>query len=138
RCILRGTERPPKLPEALPTSHTREVFSGFAERANTTVEAMLAERVRTGTLLQRLPTLAEVADFAAFVASDGVGRDDERHRQPDLWLARGLIRSTGHGSRATPSRGKCHSMARAGESGRRPGVRLRSTRRAQNRGRLFA
>ena len=34
---------------------------------------MLAERVRTGTLLQRLPTLGEVADFAAFVASDGAG-----------------------------------------------------------------
>jgi 3-oxoacyl-[acyl-carrier protein] reductase len=52
------------------TSHAREVFSGFAERANITGEAMLAERLRTRTLLQRLPTLAEVADFAAFVASD--------------------------------------------------------------------
>jgi 3-oxoacyl-[acyl-carrier protein] reductase len=31
---------------------------------------MLEERLRTGTLLQHLPTLAEVADFAAFVASD--------------------------------------------------------------------
>ena len=31
---------------------------------------MLAERARTGTLLKRLPTLAEVANFAAFVASD--------------------------------------------------------------------
>jgi 3-oxoacyl-[acyl-carrier protein] reductase len=48
----------------------REVFSGFAERAGTTVEAMLAERARTGTLLKRFPTLAEVANIAAFVASD--------------------------------------------------------------------
>jgi hypothetical protein len=55
------------------TSHTREVFSGFAERAGTTVDAMLDERLRAGTLLGRLPTLAEVADSAAFVASDGAG-----------------------------------------------------------------
>jgi 3-oxoacyl-[acyl-carrier protein] reductase len=34
---------------------------------------MLAERARTGTLLKRFPTLAEVADFAAFVASDRAG-----------------------------------------------------------------
>lgn len=34
---------------------------------------MLAERARTGTLLGRPPTLAEVADFAAFVASDSAG-----------------------------------------------------------------
>jgi 3-oxoacyl-[acyl-carrier protein] reductase len=58
------------IPEALATSHARKVFSGFAERAGITVEAMLAERARTGTLLKRFPTLAEVADFAAFAASD--------------------------------------------------------------------
>jgi NAD(P)-dependent dehydrogenase (short-subunit alcohol dehydrogenase family) len=34
---------------------------------------MLAERARTGTLLKRFPTLAEVADFVAFVASDRAG-----------------------------------------------------------------
>lgn len=62
--------RPDAIPEALATSHSREVFSGFAARAGTTIEAMLAERARTGTLLQRFPTLAEVADYAAFVASD--------------------------------------------------------------------
>ena len=61
------------IPEALATSHARDVFSGFAQRAGTTVEAMLAERARTGTLLQRFPTLAEVADCAAFVASDRAG-----------------------------------------------------------------
>ena len=65
--------RPHAIPEAVATSHTREVFTGFAERAGTTVEAMLAEVLRTGTLLKRLPTLAQVADFAAFVASDRAG-----------------------------------------------------------------
>ncbi len=65
--------RPDAIPEALATSHTREVFSGFAERAGTTVEDMLAERARTATLLGRLPTLAEVASFAAFAASDSAG-----------------------------------------------------------------
>ena len=65
--------RPDAIPEALATSHAREVFRGFAERAGTTVEAMLAERARTGTLLKRFPTLAEVANVAAFVASDRAG-----------------------------------------------------------------
>jgi NAD(P)-dependent dehydrogenase (short-subunit alcohol dehydrogenase family) len=65
--------RPDAIPEAVITSHTREVFTGFAERIGTTVEAMLTERARTGTLLKRLPTLAEVANFAAFVASDRAG-----------------------------------------------------------------
>ena len=31
---------------------------------------MPAERALTGTLLKRFPTLTEVADYAAFVASD--------------------------------------------------------------------
>jgi NAD(P)-dependent dehydrogenase (short-subunit alcohol dehydrogenase family) len=65
--------RPHAIPEAVSTSHTREVFSGFAERAGITVDALLADRLRTGTLLGRLPTLAEVADSAVFVASDGAG-----------------------------------------------------------------
>lgn len=46
--------RPDAIPESVTTSHAREVFSGPAERAGTTVEAMLAERARTGTLLKRL------------------------------------------------------------------------------------
>jgi NAD(P)-dependent dehydrogenase (short-subunit alcohol dehydrogenase family) len=58
------------IPEALATSHAREVFSGFAKRAGTTVEEMLAQRALTGTLLKRFPTLAEVGNFAAMVASD--------------------------------------------------------------------
>jgi NAD(P)-dependent dehydrogenase (short-subunit alcohol dehydrogenase family) len=62
--------RPDAIPDSVTTSHAGEVFRGVAERVGTTVEAMLAERARTGTLLKRLPTLAEVANFAAFVASD--------------------------------------------------------------------
>jgi 3-oxoacyl-[acyl-carrier protein] reductase len=62
--------RPDAIPEAVSTSHSREAFSDSAARAGTTIEGMLAERARTATLLRRLPTLAEVADYAAFVASD--------------------------------------------------------------------
>lgn len=62
--------RPTAIPEAVATSHTGAVFGGVAKRAGTTVDAMLAEHARTVPLLRRLPTLAEVADYAAFVASD--------------------------------------------------------------------
>jgi 3-oxoacyl-[acyl-carrier protein] reductase len=65
--------RPHAIPEAVETSYTREVFGGFAERAGITVDALLAERMEAGTLLGRLPTLAEVAEFATFVASDRAG-----------------------------------------------------------------
>jgi 3-oxoacyl-[acyl-carrier protein] reductase len=65
--------RPDAIPEAVATSHTGEVFRSSAERAGTTVEEMLAERARTATLLKRLPTLAEVGDAAAFMASDRAG-----------------------------------------------------------------
>jgi 3-oxoacyl-[acyl-carrier protein] reductase len=65
--------RPDAIPDAVAISHTREVFSKAAEQAGTTIEGMLADRARTATLLKRLPTLAEVADFAAFVASDRSG-----------------------------------------------------------------
>jgi 3-oxoacyl-[acyl-carrier protein] reductase len=61
------------IPEALATSYARQVFDGLAERFGTTAEAMLAERARTGTLLGRFPKLAEIADYAAFVASDRAG-----------------------------------------------------------------
>lgn len=62
--------RPDAIPEAVARSHTGQVFSGLAERAGTTVEGLLAERARTATLLGRLPTLEEVANVAAFLASD--------------------------------------------------------------------
>ncbi|MES2068815.1 MAG: SDR family oxidoreductase [Pseudomonadota bacterium] len=61
------------IPEAVATSHTRAVFSGIAERVGMSVETMLAERAHGATLLKRLPTLAQLADFAAFAASDRAG-----------------------------------------------------------------
>jgi NAD(P)-dependent dehydrogenase (short-subunit alcohol dehydrogenase family) len=65
--------RPHAIPEALAAgSHSREVFRPFAERAGTTVEAMLAAAAET-TLLKRLPALDEVAEVAAFMASDKAG-----------------------------------------------------------------
>jgi 3-oxoacyl-[acyl-carrier protein] reductase len=61
--------RPRAIPETVSTSHVREVFTGFAERDGVTVEAMPAKWARSATLLARFPTLAEVADYAAFLAS---------------------------------------------------------------------
>lgn len=60
------------IPEATASSHSREVFRPVAERAGLTIEQMLAGAAE-GTLLKRLPTLAEVADVAAFMASDRAG-----------------------------------------------------------------
>lgn len=65
--------RPDAIPEAVPISHAGRVFELAATRAGTTVDAMLSERARVGTLLGRFPTLAEVASFATFVASDRAG-----------------------------------------------------------------
>jgi 3-oxoacyl-[acyl-carrier protein] reductase len=59
------------IPEALRHgSHTREVFHGAARRHGASVDALLAERAKSASLLRRLPTLQQVADTAAFVASD--------------------------------------------------------------------
>ena len=44
----------------------------MAERAGITVEAMLAQAA-AATLLKRLPTLDEVANAAAYLASDQAG-----------------------------------------------------------------
>lgn len=65
--------RPDAIPEALSVSYAREVFEGYARRSGATVEAMLEARAHSGTLLGRFPTLAQVADYAAFVASDRAG-----------------------------------------------------------------
>ena len=64
--------RPHAIPETVATSHVRELFNGFAERTDSTVEDWLAGHARSATL-KRLPALAEVADYAAFVASDRAG-----------------------------------------------------------------
>jgi 3-oxoacyl-[acyl-carrier protein] reductase len=61
--------RPHAIPEAVSNSHTRKLFNGMAGLSGLTTEAWLSVLAGT-TLLGRLPTLAEVADYAAFVASD--------------------------------------------------------------------
>ncbi len=61
------------VPEASAAgSHARGVFAPAAARAGVTVEQMLAGAAQ-GTLLKRLPTLAQVAETAVFAASDGAG-----------------------------------------------------------------
>jgi 3-oxoacyl-[acyl-carrier protein] reductase len=65
--------RPDAIPDAVALSHSREVFEGFAKRAGLDVHEMLAEHGRKSTLLGRLPRLTEVAEFAAFAASDRAG-----------------------------------------------------------------
>ena len=58
------------IPEAMQRgSHTREVFAGVARSAHTTVDELFSTRMIASTLVGRLPTLADVAETAAFVAS---------------------------------------------------------------------
>jgi NAD(P)-dependent dehydrogenase (short-subunit alcohol dehydrogenase family) len=54
-------------------SYTGEVFGPRAAAAGLGVEQWLAERAEDVTLLGRLPTLAQVADAAVFLASDRAG-----------------------------------------------------------------
>jgi 3-oxoacyl-[acyl-carrier protein] reductase len=58
------------IPEALTRSHSREVFAEVAAAHGLTPETMLAAHAERATLLGRLPTLQQVADAAAFFASD--------------------------------------------------------------------
>ncbi|HEX2877183.1 MAG TPA: SDR family oxidoreductase [Polyangiaceae bacterium] len=61
------------IPEALARSHSRAVFSEVAARHGLTPEAMLAAHAEHDTLLGRLPTLRQVAQTAAFFASERAG-----------------------------------------------------------------
>lgn len=61
------------IPEALGRSHSREIFAEVAERCGLTPEIMLAAHAEKEALLRRLPTLAQVADAAAFFASERAG-----------------------------------------------------------------
>jgi 3-oxoacyl-[acyl-carrier protein] reductase len=54
-------------------SFTGEVFAPLAASLGVSVEAMLAQWGEDQTLLGRLPTLAQVADAAVFLASDRAG-----------------------------------------------------------------
>ena len=53
-------------------SYTQELFAPMAAADGVPVEQWIA-RLAQGTLLKRLPTLADVAETAAFLASDRVG-----------------------------------------------------------------
>jgi NAD(P)-dependent dehydrogenase (short-subunit alcohol dehydrogenase family) len=64
--------RPHAIPDAIPSgSYTGEVFGPLAARMGISVEQMLAQWGEDQTLLGRLPTLAQVAATAVFLASDG-------------------------------------------------------------------
>ena len=60
-------------PPASNGSYTGELFGRFAAAAGISVEQMLARWREDQTLLGRLPTLAQVAEAAVFLASDGAG-----------------------------------------------------------------
>lgn len=65
--------RPHMIPEATEvSSHSRDIFQINAELAGITLDQMLAGAA-SSTLLKRLPTLAEVANTAVFMASDQAG-----------------------------------------------------------------
>jgi 3-oxoacyl-[acyl-carrier protein] reductase len=54
-------------------SYTNELFAQWAAEAGGSVEQMLVQWGENMTLLGRLPTLAQVADTAVFLASDSAG-----------------------------------------------------------------
>jgi 3-oxoacyl-[acyl-carrier protein] reductase len=54
-------------------SYTNELFAPWAAEAGVSVEEMLVQWGENMTLRGRLPTLAQVADTAVFVASDSAG-----------------------------------------------------------------
>ena len=66
--------RPHAIPDA-PShgSYTGEVFGPLAAASGVSVEQMLAQWGEDQTLLSRLPTLAQVADAAVFLASERAG-----------------------------------------------------------------
>lgn len=65
--------RPHAIPEASAQgSHARDVFEPKAKNLGLTVDEWLAA-CAAATLTQRLPTLAQVADTAVFMASDRAG-----------------------------------------------------------------
>ncbi len=55
-------------------SYTKDLFKQTAAAAGQpSVKELLEEAMTQGTLLKRLPTLSEVAETAAFLASDRAG-----------------------------------------------------------------
>lgn len=62
--------RPHAIPDSVATSYVGEAFAGQARAAGTTVDNWLNAFAQHHTLLGRLPSLSDVAEYAAFVASD--------------------------------------------------------------------
>ena len=58
------------IPEALSRSHSAQVFREVAAKHGLTPESMLQAHAERDTLLRRLPTLQQVAQTAAFFASE--------------------------------------------------------------------
>jgi 3-oxoacyl-[acyl-carrier protein] reductase len=65
--------RPTVLLDAVEKSGAREVFEGVAKISGVSMHEMISNYLETATLLGRGPRLAEVAEFAAFAASDRAG-----------------------------------------------------------------
>ncbi|MCX5581412.1 SDR family NAD(P)-dependent oxidoreductase [Kaistia terrae] len=61
------------IPDAIPLSYTQGLFDDMTRRLGTTTDAWIEQHARQDTLLGRLPKLEQVADYAAFVASDRAG-----------------------------------------------------------------
>jgi NAD(P)-dependent dehydrogenase (short-subunit alcohol dehydrogenase family) len=67
RCVCL---QPDAIPEALAHgSHTNSVFGRVAEAQGSSVQQLMQGRARQATLLGRLPSLSDVAEAAAFLAS---------------------------------------------------------------------
>ncbi|OLT15205.1 short-chain dehydrogenase [Pseudonocardia sp. CNS-139] len=54
-------------------SYTKDLFTQSAAAGGQSVQEFLEEGLAQGTLLKRLPTLSEIAETAAFLASDRAG-----------------------------------------------------------------
>jgi NAD(P)-dependent dehydrogenase (short-subunit alcohol dehydrogenase family) len=54
-------------------SYTNEVFRPSADAAGQSIQELLEDAMLHGTMLKRLPTLSDVAETAAFLASDRAG-----------------------------------------------------------------
>jgi NAD(P)-dependent dehydrogenase (short-subunit alcohol dehydrogenase family) len=54
-------------------SYTNDLFGPLAAAGGQSLDEFLDDGMRAGTLLKRLPTLSDVAETAAFLASDGAG-----------------------------------------------------------------
>ena len=81
--------RPHAMADAYDTSYTGEMFGRIAALSGTPRDEWL-DGLASTTLLGRLPTLDEVAEYLAFAASDRARSMTGVDREPDGWGARRL------------------------------------------------